>query len=108
MVAEGRLEWRRSAVDLPLALLIAVVAVELALGNRPLALWALEPSSNPFDVPARLPATFFALGTVAPAHTTRSLVVLLTYAGAYLLVVNIVRVLITFQRAPPGATSARP
>src|SRR5262249_19499151 len=91
MVAEGRLEWRRSAVDLPLALLIAVVAVQLALGNRPIALWALAPSPDPFDVPARLPATFFSLGTVAPTHTARSLVVLLTYAGAYLLVVNVIR-----------------
>jgi tetratricopeptide (TPR) repeat protein/O-antigen ligase len=91
LVAEGRLEWRRSAVDLPLALLIAVVAVQLALGNRPIALWALEPSPDPFAVPARLPATFFSLGTVAPAHTARSLVVMLTYAGAYLLVVNVIR-----------------
>jgi tetratricopeptide (TPR) repeat protein len=91
MVAEGRLEWRRSAVDLPLALLIAIVAVQLVLGNRSLALWALTPSPNPFDVPARLPAIFFALGTVAPAHTARSLFVLLTYAGTYLLVINVIR-----------------
>jgi tetratricopeptide (TPR) repeat protein/O-antigen ligase len=85
MVADGRLEWRRSALDLPLALLIAVVMVQLALGNRPLATWALAATS------ASLPSTVLTLGTVAPAHTVRSLLVLLTYSGAYLLVVNVIR-----------------
>jgi len=91
MVADGRLEWRRSAVDLPLALLVAVVGFQLVLGNRSLALWALAPSPSAIDVPARLPTTFLTLGTVAPAHTARSLLVLLTYASAYLLVVNVIR-----------------
>ena len=91
MVADGRLEWRRSAVDLPLALLVAVVGFQLVLGNRSLALWALAPSPSAIDVPARLPTTFLTLGTVAPAHTARSLLVLLTYTSAYLLVVNVIR-----------------
>jgi tetratricopeptide (TPR) repeat protein/O-antigen ligase len=91
MVAEGRLEWRRSALDLPLALLIALVIVQLALGNRPLASWALTPAANPADLSLRLPSTFLTLGTVAPTHTVRSLLVLLAYAGAYLLVVNVIR-----------------
>ena len=91
MVADGRLEWRRSAVDLPLALLVAVVGFQLVLGNRSLALWALAPSPSAIDVPARLPTTFLTLGTVAPAHTARSLLVLLTYASTYLLVVNVIR-----------------
>src|SRR5262249_6860583 len=81
----------RSAVDLPLVLLIAVVAIQLLLGNRALALWALTPRPNPFDVPARLPVMFFTLGTVAPAHTARSLCMLLTYASAYVLAVNVIR-----------------
>src|SRR5262249_46149395 len=51
----------------------------------------LAPSPNPFDVPARLPALVLGLGTVAPSHTARSLFVLLTYASAYVLVVNVVR-----------------
>jgi tetratricopeptide (TPR) repeat protein/O-antigen ligase len=91
MVAEGRLEWRRSAIDLPLALLIALVIVQLVLGNRPLASWALTPAANPADLSLKLPSTFLALGTVAPTHTARSLLLLLAYAGAYLLVVNVIR-----------------
>ncbi len=91
MVAEGRLEWRRAAVDLPLVLLIAVVGVQLVLGNRPLALWALAPSPSAADIPARLPTPFVTLGTVSPAHTVSSLLVLLTYASVYVLVVNLIR-----------------
>ena len=87
MVAERRLEWRSSALDLPLGLLILLVLAQLALGNGPLVRWALAPAGAP-DSP---PAFFLALGTVAPAHTARSLLLLLTYAGAYLLVVNLVR-----------------
>jgi tetratricopeptide (TPR) repeat protein/O-antigen ligase len=87
MVAERRLKWRCTALDLPLALLIVLVLGQLALGNGPLARWALAPAGAPDS----LPSLFLALGTVAPAHTARSLLLLLTYAGAYLLVVNLVR-----------------
>jgi len=87
MAAEQRLEWRSTALDLPLALLIVLVLGQLALGNRPLVRWALAPAGAP-DSP---PSLLLTLGTVAPAHTARSLLLLLTYAGAYLLVVNLVR-----------------
>ena len=90
MLVERRLEWRCSALDLPLAVLVSLVLVQLALGNRPLATWALAPPGPP-DVPPSVPALFLTLGTVAPAHTARSLLLLLTYAGAYVLVVNLIR-----------------
>ena len=90
MLVERRLEWRCSALDLPLAGLVSLVLVQLALGNRSLATWALAPPGPP-DVPPSVPAMFLALGTVAPAHTARSLFLLLTYAGAYVLVVNLIR-----------------
>jgi tetratricopeptide (TPR) repeat protein len=87
MVAERRFEWRSTALDLPLGLLILLVLGQLALGNHPLARWALAPAGAPDS----LPSLFLTLGTVAPAHTARSLLLFLTYAGAYLLVVNLVR-----------------
>src|SRR5215831_3715712 len=91
MVAEGRLEWRRSAVDLPLALLVAAVGLQLVIGNHSLVRWALASAPNLLDVRAPMPAVFLTLGTVAPGHTVRSLLVLLTYASAYVLVVNVIR-----------------
>ena len=87
MVAERRLTWRSSALDLPLALLIGFVLVQLALGNRPLAAWALAP----FDPPHDLPAVFVVLGSIAPTHTARALQLFLTYAGAYVLVIQLIR-----------------
>ena len=90
MLVERRLEWRCSAPDLPLALLIGLVLAQLALGNGPLATWALAPPGPP-DIPVSVPALFLTLGTAAPAHTARSLLLLLTYAGAYILVVNLIR-----------------
>ncbi len=87
MVAERRLTWRSSALDLPLALLIGLVLVQLALGNRPLAAWALAPFDPPYD----LPAVFVVLGSIAPTHTARALQLFLTYAGAYVLVIQLIR-----------------
>jgi putative inorganic carbon (HCO3(-)) transporter len=87
MVAEQRLEWRATALDWPLALLVLLVLAQVALGNRPLVRWALAPPG----APDALPALFLGLGTVAPGHTARSLLLLLTYAGAYVLVVNLIR-----------------
>jgi tetratricopeptide (TPR) repeat protein/O-antigen ligase len=87
MVAQGRIVWRSTALDLPLGLLIVLVLGQLALGNGPLVRWALAPAGAP-DSP---PSLFLTLGTVAPSHTARSLLLLLTYAGAYLLVVNLIR-----------------
>ena len=90
MVVERQLVWRRSALDLPLALLITLVLVQLALGNSPLAAWALAPSGS-LDAPPALPSLVLALGTLAPSHTTSALLVFLTYAGAYVLVIHLIR-----------------
>ena len=88
MAARGRLEWRRTALDLPLGLLLLLVLLQLAVGNAPLREWALGP---PVAGPPALPARFLALGTVAPAQTARSLLLFLAYAGVYALTVNLVR-----------------
>ena len=90
MLVVRQLVWRRSALDLPLGLLITLVLVQLALGNRPLAAWALAPSGS-LDAPPALPALVLALGTLAPSHTTSALLVFLTYAGAYVLVIQLIR-----------------
>lgn len=87
MAGRGRLEWRRTALDLPLGLLVLLVLVQLALGNRPVAGWALAPSSDRSD----LPTPFFSLGTVSPERTLAGLLTLLTCAGVFLLVVNLIR-----------------
>ncbi len=88
MAARGRLEWRRTALDLPLGLLLLLVLLQLAVGNAPLREWALGP---PVAGPSELPARFLALGTVAPAQTARSLLLFLAYTGVYALTVNLVR-----------------
>jgi tetratricopeptide (TPR) repeat protein len=88
MAARGRLEWRRTALDRPLGLLLLLVLVQLAIGNGPLREWALAP---PAPGPAALPGRFLALGTVSPAQTVRSLLLFLTYAGVYALTVNLIR-----------------
>jgi hypothetical protein len=88
MLRAGRLEWRRTALDLPLGLLVALVLVQLAVGNGAMAAWALAPA--PADLAPRLPARFL-LGTVAPDRTARALRLFLTYAAVYALVVNVVR-----------------
>jgi tetratricopeptide (TPR) repeat protein/O-antigen ligase len=90
MVAERRLVWRCSALDLPLGLLLVLVLVQLALGNRPLAEWALAPPGRP-DAPSALPALFLTVGTIAPAHTARALQLFLTYSGAYVLMIHVIR-----------------
>ena len=43
MTGERRLEWRRTALDLPLGLLAALVLVQLAIGHGPLMTWAVGP-----------------------------------------------------------------
>ncbi len=90
MVAERRLAWRCSALDWPLGLLIALVFVQLALGNRPLVAWALAPPGSP-DAPPTFPSLVLTLGTLAPTHTISALRIFLTYAGAYVLVVHLIR-----------------
>jgi tetratricopeptide (TPR) repeat protein len=89
--AKRRLEWRRTAADLPLGLLVLLVLVQLAIGNGELAAWALAPPPSTAVDAQLLPARFLALGTVSPAYTAQALLLFLTYAGAYALVVNFVR-----------------
>jgi O-antigen ligase len=88
MVVRGRLEWRRTALDLPLGLLLLLVLLQLAIGNGPLRDWALAPHAAGS---AALPSPVFALGTVSPASTARALLLFLTYAAVYALTVNLVR-----------------
>jgi tetratricopeptide (TPR) repeat protein/O-antigen ligase len=91
MLRRRRLEWRSTAIDAPLVLLISYVGVQLLLGNRPLATWALAPPAAAGDGPVAFPGRLWTLGTVSPPLTARALLLLLTYAAAYLLVVNLVR-----------------
>jgi tetratricopeptide (TPR) repeat protein len=98
MLVERRLEWRSTPVDLPLSLLLVLVLVQLALGNRSLVAWALaSPASGP-DMSASLPPLFLTVGTIAPAHTGRALLLLLTYAGAYTLVISLIRTRLQLDR----------
>lgn len=97
MARARRLEWRRTALDLPLALLLALVLLQLVLGNGPLVAWALAPAVGEPDAPAALP-TLLLLGTVSPAQTARSLRLFLTYAGVYVLVVNLIRTRVRLDR----------
>src|SRR5215468_4206486 len=88
MADAGQLEWYPTTLDKPLALLVALVLLQLVIGNGPLREWALAP---PVPGPATFPTRFLFLGTVSPAQTGRSLLLLLAYTGVYLLVVNLVR-----------------
>src|SRR2546427_268634 len=88
MVVAGRLEWRRTALDRPVGLLIVLIATQLVLGPGPLLRWAL---ASPESAAAFLPARFLFVGTVSPGDTTRALLLFLTYVGVYAVVVNVVR-----------------
>ena len=88
MADSGRFQWRRTALDLPLALFVALILLQLVVGNGPLRQWAL---AVPTDGPAALPGRFFFLGTVSPSQTARSLLLFLSYVGVYVLVVNLIR-----------------
>ena len=97
MTGERRLEWRRTALDLPLGLLVALVLVQLALGHGPLVTWAVGPAASDLEAPAMLPPLVL-VGTVSPAQTARSFRLFLTYAAVYVLVVNLVRTRIALDR----------
>jgi hypothetical protein len=101
MVAERRLAWRCSALDWPLGLLIALVFVQLTLGNRPLAAWALASPGSP-DAPPAFPSLVLTLGTLAPTHTISALRIFLTYAGAYVLVIHLIRTCSTISATRRG------
>ena len=87
MVGAGRLEWRRSALERPLVLLVSLVLLQHVLGNGAVAGWALGPPSSSTG----FPTPFFSVGTIAPGVTRGALVVLLTYAAAYVLALNLFR-----------------
>jgi tetratricopeptide (TPR) repeat protein/O-antigen ligase len=91
MLIARRLEWRPTALDLPLLLLAALICVQLIIGNGALARWALAPPPGDPAQAAALPTPFFSIGTVSGAQTAQSLLVFLTYAAVYVLVVNLLR-----------------
>jgi putative inorganic carbon (hco3(-)) transporter len=90
-LAAGRLEWRRTPLDLPALLLFALIAVQLALGNRALVAWALAPPGPVTEVAAELPTPFLTVGTVAPRHTAAAALIFVGYVAVYGLVVQTVR-----------------
>jgi tetratricopeptide (TPR) repeat protein/O-antigen ligase len=71
-------------------LLLGLVAVQLALGNRPLVAWALAPARPVADLVAEFPAPFLTVGTVAPRQTAVSALIFAGYAAVYFLVVQLV------------------
>jgi tetratricopeptide (TPR) repeat protein len=87
----GRLEWRRTPLDRPVLLLLVLIAVQLALGNRTLVAWALAPAGPVTDVAAEFPSPFLGVGTVAPRHTIAAALIFVGYAAVYGLVVQTVR-----------------
>jgi len=87
----GLLEWRRTPLDLPLALLLPFVLVQLAVGNGRLVAWALAPAAPVTEIAARLPAPFLTIGSVSPHQGLVSVLVFAGYAAVYLLVVQLVR-----------------
>lgn len=91
MLALGRLAWRSSAIDLPFGLLVLLVVAQIVVGNGRVVDWALAPAP-PLDAwPAAPPAPFLTVGTVAPANTFRSLLLMLVYAATYVLAVHALR-----------------
>jgi tetratricopeptide (TPR) repeat protein len=90
-LAAGRLEWRRTTLDLPLGLLVLLALVQLALGNGPLVRWALAPPPAVPALVADVPSPWLAVGTVKPAQTLPSFLLLVLYAAVYALVVQHVR-----------------
>jgi tetratricopeptide (TPR) repeat protein len=97
MVAERRLAWRASAVDWPLGLLIVLVLLQLVLGNRALLPWALG-SPGDLGSASTPPGLVLSLGTLARAHTIDALRIFLSYVGAYVLVIHLVRTRAQLER----------
>lgn len=87
----GRLEWRRTPLDLPVVLLLGLVGVQLALGNRALVAWALAPTAPVHEIAAPFPAPFLTVGSVTPRQTLASALVFAGYAAVYFLVVQTTR-----------------
>jgi tetratricopeptide (TPR) repeat protein/O-antigen ligase len=87
----GRLEWRRTPLDLPVLLLLGLVAVQVAVGHRALVDWALGPARPVTELAAEFPAPFLTIGTVAPRRTVVALLIFAGYAAVYFLVTQTVR-----------------
>ena len=90
-LAERQLSWRRTPLDLPLALLLVLVLLQIVLGNRALVAWALGPARVVSEVAANFPAPFLTIGSVTPRQTLVSGLVFVGYAAVYLLLVQTVR-----------------
>src|SRR6266403_5324 len=75
MLVRERIEWRRTSLDLPLALLVTFVLLQLVLSNRALVSWALGPPAISGVGRVDLPTPLFTLGTVSPAHARAILAV---------------------------------
>ena len=90
-LAERQLSWRRTPLDLPLALLLVLVLLQIVLGNRALVAWALGPARVVSEVAADFPAPFLTIGSVTPRQTLVSGLVFVGYAAVYLLLVQTVR-----------------
>jgi len=90
-VGAGRLEWRRTPLDLPVLLLLVLIAVQLGVGNGALVGWALAPARPVADVVADFPVPFLTVGTVAPRDTVAAALTFVGYAVVYGLVVQTVR-----------------
>ena len=91
MLVARRLEWRRTPLDLPLALVTAVLLLQLLLGNRTLVSWALAPAPTPADLTVAFPVPAWLVGSVTPRQTLNSALIFLGYVAVYYLVVNVVR-----------------
>jgi len=90
-VAQRHFEWRRSSGDIPLALLVLFVLVQVGLGNRPLVRWAAAPAAVDPGVMATFSVPWLGVGSVAPRQTVESLLLFSTYLAAYVLVLTLVR-----------------
>jgi tetratricopeptide (TPR) repeat protein len=91
MLVARRLEWRRTPLDVPLALLAAVLLLQLLLGNRALVSWALAPVPVPADLTVAFPVPAWLVGSVTPRQTLNSALIFVGYVAVYYLVVNVVR-----------------
>jgi len=89
-IARGRLPpYRRGPLDLPILGFVGLAFAQILIGNRVLARWAL--SLAPDGVAAALPTPAWTLGTVYPRQTLESLILLLAYAGLYVVLVVTIR-----------------
>lgn len=91
MVHRRRLAWHHTPLDAPIALLVALVIAQIALGNATLVQWALAPVEGIDTAAPDLPLPLLTGGTISPPQTVRALLVFLTYGAAYILTVVLLR-----------------